>query len=108
MSKKIEQQTRTQYIVKTKIRKEPDKWFATITHNSRTGKLMYSQEEAEYEIERIKRENVYAKRKGFTTSSVGGIGFDVAHYSEYDIIGYCILKRDVTPYEMVYEEKVDD
>lgn len=99
--------TRSQYIVKAKRRGNPDEWCMTVTYNSRTGKLMYSLEEAEYEVKRLKQEDAVARRKGFTTSSCGGLGVDVAHFPAYDIIGYRILKREVTPYETIYEDSAE-
>lgn len=101
---------RTQYIAEFKFRGKPgvpEKWNVVL-HSSRTGKLMYSLEEAKYEVERMKREDGCDRRNSGSTVVCGSIGVSTQHYSEYDIVAYRISKREVTPYETVCEEVVAD
>lgn len=95
-----------QYLVQYKQRFDPEKWW-TISSNPLTGKLMWSLEEAKRVLERIKSENAQARKRGFTTTTCGGIGIDCAHYDGYDHIAYRIRKREVTPWETEYEETLE-
>lgn len=96
-------QIKTQYIIQYKQRLNPDEWW-TVRNNPSTGKFIWSQEEAERVLERLKREDARARERGYTTSNCAGFGIDCAHYSDYDKIAYRIRKREVTPYETIYEE----
>lgn len=100
------QQIKTQYIIQYKPRFKPDEWW-TISSNPATGKLIWSHEEALRVLERIKREEMQARKRGCTTSYCGGLVIDCAHYTEYDHIAYRIRKREVTPYETIFEENVE-
>lgn len=105
--KEVKKGTRTQYIVQVKYRGTPNEWDRiAVTLNSRTNKLMYSLEEAMYEIERLKREDARDRGRGSSVTMCGNIGVRTTHYSEYDIIAYRVLKREVSPYETEYEETV--
>ena len=99
-----QKKVKTQYIVQYKQRLAPDEWWG-VTLNSRTGKRMWTREEAEYEIARLKREDEAARRRGHTTTVCGGMGISCQHYREYDIIAYRIRKREVTPWETDGDEE---
>lgn len=93
-------QKRYEYIAQWRWRCEPEKWHS-VTISSRTNKRMYSLEDAKYEIERLKREDRFARCNGYTMDMCGSIGVSCTHYERYDIIGYRIRKREVIPWETV-------
>ena len=95
------QKTITEYIVQWRWRKEPEKWQSIAPKRHR------NLEDAKRELREMKERDLRARRNGKTTDYCGGIGIDIKHYSEYDIIGYRIRRREVTPWETEFEEAVE-
>lgn len=89
---------RMEYIVQWRWRMEPDKWQSIAPKRHKT------LEDAKAELREMKRRNLQTRKAGKSTSVCGGIGFDCVHYSRYDVIGYRIRARQVTPWETAYEE----